>query len=589
MSKKPFNSRKAVKKAHSVITKEIDCQTDELLNQLLGISIADANVATTSTTGAQDLTKEQLAARLTCSQSLVKRLKALLNKERQSHKEEKQKFINFFHEIKVILHDSRHSYNIVKQDLADSAILFVNGRETLRQKLETYQDKCQTDLRAMRDQVARNDVVIEKANLTIISTKNEVEKALKMVDETRKKIQKVTTDKGFLDIQYKALVKKQNEKYIASGEMCPRCTATKQCLTEFTDNIKQLKSDVNRLEKENQAISTQKSSIESDLKNLQKKHDQVVHERNCYKEGDKSLREQLAKAKKALSESTNSPNRHTKVLEMLNSPARHEHSPTIAKETPPHLIKSDKSPTPVDQKPLAAERTHEPPPKKRTNGTSLSREEGEVSPEDDATTTKSPPIKQNDTRKSPPLKSGESRKRPLSPTPPKAEKPKQMDYVYVINDRQKPSDKPEPPSLLKQDIRPPPGYGSHPRVRHQSPPFAFDSPHRPSSQAYYDDYRMMQQQQQRPLYHQTSAYPQRQMPPNGYPPAPSGYSPQYPPGYHQSPQQQHSQPPNGYYRPQAAVNGGPIAPWHAREQSPQYPPYHQPQQRPPGESWTAWR
>lgn len=82
----------------------------------------------------------------------------------------------------------------------------------------------------MKDQVARNDVVIEKANvrfivhflkpqllffqLTIISTKNEVEKALKMADETRKKIQKVTTDKGFLDIQYKALVKKQNEKYM---------------------------------------------------------------------------------------------------------------------------------------------------------------------------------------------------------------------------------------------------------------------------------------------------------------------------------------------------------------------------------------
>uniref|UniRef100_A0A914Y3Y5 Uncharacterized protein n=1 Tax=Panagrolaimus superbus TaxID=310955 RepID=A0A914Y3Y5_9BILA len=291
----------------------------------------------------------------------------------------------------------------------------------------------------MRDSIARNDVVIEKANITITSTQKEVQKTLKISDETRKKIQKAITDKGFIETQYKALVKKQNDKYMAAGEYCPKCSATKIVLKEFGDDVKKLKSDVSRLEKECQAISTQKSAIESEHITLQKAYRNVVYERDIYKKDDKMLREHLAKAKKAITETTNSPNRNLKLLEALNSPARLEHSPIQTKETPPPPIKAEKSPTPPDK--TLVEKSSEPPPKKRTNGTSLSREEGEVTPEDE--TTKSPQIK----RESPSLKTNESRKRPLSPMSTKAEKPKQMDYVYVINDRQKPPDKmpkPEP-------------------------------------------------------------------------------------------------------------------------------------------------
>uniref|UniRef100_A0AC34F4B8 Uncharacterized protein n=1 Tax=Panagrolaimus sp. ES5 TaxID=591445 RepID=A0AC34F4B8_9BILA len=216
-------------------------------------------------------------------------------------------------------------------------------------------------------------------------------------------------------------------------------------------------------------------------------------------------------------------------------------------------------------------------------------EEGEVTPEDE--TTKSPSINK---RESPPLKPNESRKRPLPPKPSKAEKPKQMDYVYVINDRQKPPDKmpkQEAKSLLKQDIRPPPGFlESRPRPRHQSPPYMFDSQPHPSQQQqqspYYDDYRMMQRPPSN-QYHLTPPYAQRQqMPPNGYAAAAGGYSPQYQSTFrHPQQQQAMQQPGNHYYRP--AVNGGP-APWHM-DRPPSVQPQYSLQQRPPGESWTGWR
>uniref|UniRef100_A0A914Y6A4 Uncharacterized protein n=1 Tax=Panagrolaimus superbus TaxID=310955 RepID=A0A914Y6A4_9BILA len=97
------NSRKAIKKAPLIIKEDKDCQTEELLSILADVSIADNNVPTTSATCVQDLTKEQLITRLSLSQTLCKRLKALFTKEREFRKEEQQKFVAFFHEIKVLL------------------------------------------------------------------------------------------------------------------------------------------------------------------------------------------------------------------------------------------------------------------------------------------------------------------------------------------------------------------------------------------------------------------------------------------------------------------------------------------------------
>ena len=84
--------------------------------------------------------------------------------------------------------------------------------------------------------------------------KNEITRVLQITDKAKEEFQVAKKEKKFIDKQYKELVEKQNKKYVVSEAFCPKCSATKQCLTEIMEETTKLKKDNVNLEKENKLV-----------------------------------------------------------------------------------------------------------------------------------------------------------------------------------------------------------------------------------------------------------------------------------------------------------------------------------------------
>lgn len=135
----------------------------------------------------------------------------------------------------------------------------------------------------MRDSMSSNNVTVAKAKTAVKIAKNELEELLQQMEKMELKVDKVEKERLFIRQQYDELVNKRNQQVLTEDVLCPKCSATKQCLNEFTDKFTKTKEEKKKFEEEVKQYKKLYEELEKKAKEMENLLKKVSYERDAYK------------------------------------------------------------------------------------------------------------------------------------------------------------------------------------------------------------------------------------------------------------------------------------------------------------------
>uniref|UniRef100_A0A7E4UL35 SH3 domain-containing protein n=1 Tax=Panagrellus redivivus TaxID=6233 RepID=A0A7E4UL35_PANRE len=577
--RKPLHTRPVL--IDSAIQTDVACEAVALVRDTYpAFACTSSGEQPVEAVSIHELTKEQLIGRLRALQAFVRRQQQLLATSETLRKKDRHCLEQISHNVKVLVVEQRQAYILLHDLMRSSAVAFANSQDELNQNVAKVKEALEDDKRSMRNTIARNDVVVEKARVAVVNVKTEIDRVLEINETLKQRAEATARDRAFVECQYHELRNKQNKEYLANEFLCPKCKAWKACLNEVTDSIAPLKEENKKQAKLLEKSQREIQAKDKQLAEIRLQQKRICSERDTYKdhnaklmERQKHFRKLLADKASPMGESLGTPNS----IAGSHSPAMNGNHLTAS----PMAVRSatTQNVSPIKDSGFGSSETSSPDvisgsgqPAPIQSKRHSDREEGEVRTPEEPPISPIPPAPEPP---APPLsKTALKKKRKaemMAMAEGRAPAKKVYDYVYVMNERPPPlSSGSTPDSRLPQHphMSPPGGwrkpaphvdpydfpipaapsrYDPRPRPSFHSP----TRPHRMSTPAYPADYPHPEAHSSYPEYYRQPRYRSA-----------AEYPPQHQPG-----------PPAGL-------------PWHANGANRGRPP---PGRHPNDEDWTAWR